>query len=66
MDNKFTHIAVEKPTQRKIALLAKSLDVSIYSLVEYMADLEWKNALKRGVVTDAMLQPSAHQAEKAS
>ena len=53
----FTHIGVEKPTQRKIALLAKALDTNIYSLVEYWADLEWKSALKAGLVTEAMLEP---------
>lgn len=27
---KFTHVAIEKPTQRKIALLAAALDENIY------------------------------------
>jgi hypothetical protein len=63
-EDKFTHLAVEKPTQRKVALLAKAMDVSIYSLVEYWADAEWRSALKAGLVTDAMLPGSTKQ-EKA-
>ena len=57
-DDKFTHLAVEKPTQRKVALLAKAMDVSIYSLVQYWADAEWQDAKKAGLVTDAMLKTS--------
>lgn len=53
---KFTHIGVKKSTQRKVAILAKVLDdTDMYSLVEFWANTEWENALKAGLVTDAML-----------
>jgi len=55
MADEYTHIGLKKPTQRKIAVLAKVLDTPIYSLVEYWAEIEWKTALKAGLVTDAML-----------
>jgi hypothetical protein len=56
-DNDFTHIAVKRETQRKAAILAKVLDdTSIYSLVQYWADQEWKAALDAGLVTDKMLE----------
>ena len=57
-EDKFTHLAVEKQTQRKVSMLAKAMDVSIYSLVEYWASAEWKEAKKAGLVTDAMLKAS--------
>lgn len=54
-EKKYTHVAVEPPTQRKVAILAKAMDVTIYSLVEHWAEQEWKSARKAGLVTDAML-----------
>ncbi len=63
--NDFTHVGVTVETQRKIAILAKALDTNIYSLVEIMAEQEWKSAAKAGLVTDAMLEPKkAHYAGK--
>jgi hypothetical protein len=60
---KFTHIGVKKSTHRKVAILAKVLDdTDIYSLVEFWADTEWKNALKAGLVTDAMLTQKTRSA----
>lgn len=64
-ENKFTHVAVEKSTQRKVALLAQVMDVSIYSLVEYWAEREWETALKAGLVTEAMLASTPHNGAKA-
>lgn len=53
---KFTHIGVKKSTHRKVSILAKVLDdTDIYSLVEFWANTEWENALKAGLVTEAML-----------
>lgn len=60
MDNKqtdFTHVGVKKVTQKKTAVLAKVMDVDMYSLVEVWADTEWESAKKAGLVTDAMLEP---------
>jgi hypothetical protein len=54
----FTHVAIAKPTKRKVTLLANAMDVDIYSLVELWAEKEWQTALKAGLVTDAMLKPS--------
>ena len=56
--SEFTHVAVRPVTQRKVSLLAKALDVDIYSLVEIWAEAEWKDAKKKRLVTDAMLQTS--------
>ncbi len=53
--NKFTHVAVTRPTQRKVALLAKVLNTNIYGLVEFWAETEWKNVLKAGLVTETMI-----------
>ena len=53
--NDFTHVGVTTETQRKTAMLAKVLDVNIYSLVEVWANSEWESAKKAGLVTDAML-----------
>lgn len=56
-DKTFTHIAVKRETQRKAAILSKVLDgVSIYSLVAFWADKEWKEAKAAGLVTDAMIK----------
>lgn len=55
--NDFTHIAVKRETQRKAAILSKVLDgMSIYSLVAFWADREWKDAKAAGLVTDAMIK----------
>lgn len=59
MADEYTHVGIKKPTQRKVAVLAKVLDTPIYSLVEYWAKLEWQAALKAGLVTEAMLTHGA-------
>jgi len=51
----FTHVGVKATTQRKIALLAKAQDTSIYDLVDIWAQADWQIALKAGIVTEAML-----------
>lgn len=58
-DKKYTHVAVEPRTQRKVAILAKAKDVKIYHLMEALADREWKKALQAGLVTDAMLDTAS-------
>ena len=64
---KFTHIGVKKSTQRKVSILAKVLDdTDMYSLVEFWANSEWENALKAGLVTDAMLTRSERINNQAS
>ena len=55
--NDFTHVGVTTETQRKTAVLAKALDTNIYSLVEFWANQEWESAVKKGLVTNAMLKP---------
>ncbi|GEM_PF-6706539 len=68
-EDEFTQLRIKKYTRRKIAILAKVLEnVTIYSLVEYWADQEWQEALKAGLVTKAMLDPTGHfvQAEEKS
>ena len=62
--NKFTHIGIEKQTQRKISILAKALETNIYSMVGFWADHEWNTALKAGLVTDAMLGKPAEKSTK--
>lgn len=52
---KYTHIGVQKPTQKKIALLAIIRGGTIYSLVGEMVDKHWQEAKEAGLVTDAML-----------
>ena len=54
-EKKYTHVAVEPITQRKVAMLAKAKNVKIYDLVETLTDAEWQKALKAGLVTNAML-----------
>ncbi len=54
---KFTHIAIERLTQRKISLLATVLDQTIYELVAEWAEEKWKLAKQAGLVKDAMLEP---------
>jgi len=56
---KFTHLAVEKVTQRKVAVLAKVFDENIYELVARWAGQDWEQALENGLVTDAMLEQRA-------
>ena len=63
-ENKFTHVAVRPKTKRKVAMLAKALDVDIYSLVDDWAETEWKSAKKAGLVTDKMLEHATVQAPK--
>lgn len=52
---KFTHIAVEKITQRKIAILAPVLGRRIYDLVREWADDAWEELFQAGKVDDALL-----------
>ncbi len=52
---KYTHIGVEKPTRKIIALLATVRGSKIKSLVGEWADEAWAEAQKEGLVTDAML-----------
>jgi hypothetical protein len=58
--SEFTHVGIRKKTQKQIALLAKVFSspgnkVNIYDLVGQWAEEAWKKAVKKGVVTDAML-----------
>lgn len=55
-DKKFIHLRIKEGAQRKVRILARALDVDIYSLVDYWADNEWKSALKAGLVTAQMLK----------
>lgn len=57
---KLTHVAISRPTQKKIALLAKIKGGTIYAMVGEWADLYWDQAREAGVVTDAMLESQAH------
>ena len=62
-EDKFTHIAVKKSTQRKVSILAKVLDnADMYSLVEFWANNEWDNAIKAELVTNAMLKQEKRSA----
>jgi len=54
-ENKFTHIGIERKTQRQIAILAKIHGVTIYDLVGTWTDDAWEKARRAGLVTDAML-----------
>jgi hypothetical protein len=56
-DKTFTHIGIEKPTQKKLAILAQVRGVRIYELAAGLADHAWNDALSQGLVTPAMLQP---------
>lgn len=67
---KYTHIGVQKPTQKKIALLAIIRGGTIYSLVGEMVDKHWQEAKDAGLVTDAMLsiptvEPTASKSRRA-
>lgn len=65
--NKFTHIGIEKPTQKQIAILARVRGVTIYELVAGWANEAWGHAEQDGLVTDAMLIPmKAHVVGKES
>jgi hypothetical protein len=58
---KFTHVGVAKPTQKKIALLARfHPSGKIYKMVDEWVEQYWTQAKEAGMVTDAMLQPNAH------
>lgn len=54
-ENKFTHVGVEKPTQKRIALLARVRGKAIYVLLAEWAKEDWDKAKQAGLVTDAML-----------
>lgn len=53
--SKFTHVGLEKPAKKKIAILATIRGGSIKSLVGEWADLYWEQAKAAGLVTDAMI-----------
>jgi len=53
--SKFTHVGLEKPAKKKIAILATIRGGSIKSLVGEWADLYWEQAKDAGLVTDAMI-----------
>jgi hypothetical protein len=53
--SKFTHVGLEKPAKKKIAILATIRGGSIKSLVGEWADLYWEQAKEAGLVTDAMI-----------
>jgi hypothetical protein len=57
MPDRFARIAVEKSTQRKIALLSAILGKDMYEIVANWADREWAIAKKAGLVKDSMLEP---------
>ena len=50
MAEKFEHLRVKTKAQRKVQLLARAMDVDMYSLVDYWADNEWESAKKAGLV----------------
>jgi hypothetical protein len=56
---KFTHVGVARETQRKIALLARVRNMSIYELVAGWANNAWNTAISEGLVTETMLQEPA-------
>ncbi len=61
--NKFTHLGVFKPTQRKVAILSavKGKDISI--LVGELVEAAWDDAKRQGLVNDAMVPDGAPVAE---
>lgn len=64
-ETKYTHIGVEKVTQRKIAILALALTtadkkIKMYELVADWADSAWQAAKATGKVTDEMLPAVEH------
>jgi len=54
-ESKFTHVGIEKPTQKRIALLARVRGKAIYMMVADWAMEDWKKAKAEGLVTDTML-----------
>ncbi len=56
-ERKYTHVAIERATQRKIAILATLSDQKIYEMIAAWTDAEWKKAKQAGLVKDAMLEP---------
>ena len=60
----FTHIGVKKTDRRKIAILAKVQGGNIYEMVGAWADDAWNKAKKKGLVSDAMVQPRPTVNEK--
>ncbi len=56
---KFTNLAVEQETKRKIVLLAAVRNERIHELVARLANAEWKAAEQAGVVKKAMLGAQA-------
>ncbi len=56
---KFTHIAIERATQRKIAILATLKDQKIYEMIAGWTDEQWKAAKQAGLVKESMLEPEA-------
>ncbi len=60
-DKKFTHIGVETRTQKQIAILARiqPAPTSMYELVAAWTADAWEDAKLAGLVTDAMLEPTA-------
>lgn len=54
-EEKFTHVGIEKPTQKRIALLARVRGKAIYTLVADWALRDWEQAKKKGLVNDTML-----------
>lgn len=55
----FTHIGIEKKTQRQIALLATVRGGRIYQMVGAWAEEAWKQAKAEGLVMDAMIKNAA-------
>jgi hypothetical protein len=55
-ESTFTHLIIKKTTRRKISLLATVLDERIYKMLDTWAELEWRRALKVGLVKDSMLE----------
>ena len=55
-ESKFTHVGIEKATQRKIALLVAVRGGNIYKMVGDWADKALLQAEKDGLVTKKMIQ----------
>lgn len=54
----FDRMAVEKPTKRKIEILAAVRGQKIVEFMAAVMDAAWQDELKSGRVSDAMLQPA--------
>lgn len=52
---KFTHVGVEKVTQRKLSILAPVLGKRVYVLVAELVQAAWNDAQIAGKVNDSML-----------